>query len=87
MSEVSQPITTIITKEEIEKLFPQANTGRRMYVDPRSHQFVDEIIELWFQSKGYDFWDNPYPDIIEWEVNKDNEIKVTYICQPSKSQK
>jgi hypothetical protein len=77
-SEIQKTKTVTISNAEIQQLYPQANTGRRYYVDTNSHQFVDEIIELYFDSKGYDFWGNPYPEVTEWRV-VNNEIIMTYI--------
>ena len=77
-TEIQKTKTVTISKAEIQLLYPQFNTGRRYYVDPNSPKFVNEIIELYFDSKGYDFWNNPYPDVTEWSVVND-EIIMTYI--------
>jgi hypothetical protein len=78
-------VSTCITKAEIELLYPKVNDGiRGVYVDLQSHNLVDKIIELWFESFGYSFWDNPYPDVLEWHL-KDEEIHIIY--QGSESNK
>ena len=69
-----------LTTEEIRALYPLVNDCHRgTYVDETSWQFVDKIIELWFEEQGYDFWDNPYPDVVEWEITKDNNLVFSYI--------
>lgn len=67
-----------LTKREIESLFSRVNTGRDYYVDPSSHHLVDKLIELWFESQGYDFWHNPYPEVERWEVNEVGEVDFWY---------
>lgn len=74
-------ITKVLTQADIQKLYPLVNSERGWKIDVNSHKLVDKIIELWFETQGYDFWDNPYPDVTEWTVNKDNEIKFTYVNQ------
>ena len=67
-----------LTKAEIDQLFPLVNGERDWKINVNSYQLVDKLIELWFESQGYDFWNNPFPDVIEWEVTKDNEIIFKY---------
>ncbi len=67
-----------LTKNDIERLFAKVNTGRDYYVNVKSHALVDKIIELWFQSQGYDLWDNPYPEVEEWSTTVGGEINFTY---------
>lgn len=64
---------------EIEELYPLVNSARDWKIDVNSHALVDKIIELWFETQGYDFWNNPSPEVTEWCVNKDKEIEFTYI--------
>lgn len=79
MGELSEIITKTLSKDEISELYKNVNTGRDYHIDVNSYQLVDKIIELWFESQGYDFWDNPFPDIVEWELTKDKEIIFKYI--------
>lgn len=67
----------LITRKEIQELYPLVNSKRDWYVDEHSFEFVDKIIEKWFESKGYDFWDNPYPEVLEWKII-DKEILFIY---------
>jgi hypothetical protein len=71
--------TKLLTQADIKQLYPLVNSAREWKIDINSHQLVDKIIELWFETQGYDFWDNPFPDIIEWSVNKDKEIEFVYV--------
>lgn len=61
-----------LTHEEIEVLHASVNDGSRYYIDPSSVQYADRIIELWFEGQGYDFWNNPYPEVTEWEFKNGN---------------
>lgn len=80
MSELLKVKTQIISKKEAEELFQLVNVGRDIYVDPKRPEFIDKIIELWFEERGYDFWDNPFPDVKEWSVNRETgEITFNYI--------
>lgn len=65
-----------LTKSEIESLFIGVNTGRRYYVDTTSHRLVDELINLWFESQGFDFW--TCPEVERWEVNEVGEVDFWY---------
>jgi hypothetical protein len=67
-----------ISQAEVQELFPKVNQGRDTYVDPKTQQFVEKIIELWFQTLGYDFWNNPYPDVEEWSCPKTGGIDLSY---------
>ena len=69
----------VLTQSEIQQLYPLVNTGREWHIDVNSYELVDKIIELWFETQGYDFWNNPFPDVIEWSISNDNEIEFTYI--------
>jgi len=71
--------TKTLTKDDIEKLYPLVNGPRDWKIDVKSHALVDKIIELWFESQGYDFWNNPYPEVTEWTLTKDKEIVFNYI--------
>jgi len=68
-----------LTKKEIQELFPLVNTGREYYVNTQNYEIVDKIIELWFRTQGYDFWNNPFPEVVEWSVTKDKEIEFVYV--------
>ena len=72
-------LSKVLTQSEIQQLYPLVNTGRDYYVDVNSHHLVDKIIELWFETQGYDFWDNPFPEVVEWSISKDNEIEFVFI--------
>ena len=68
-----------LTKSEIEKLFPLVNRQGDWQIRTNSYQLVDKIIELWFESQGYNFWNNPYPEVVEWELTKEKEIIFRYV--------
>lgn len=70
-----------LTRAEIEKLFQKVNRPRDWQIRTDSHKLVDRIIVMWFESQGYDFWNNPYPDVIEWTVTKEKEIFFKYVPQ------
>ena len=72
-------LSKVLTQSEIQQLYPLVNTGREWHIDVNSHQLVDKIIELWFEKQGYDFWDNPFPEVVEWSVSKDKEIEFVYL--------
>ena len=63
-------LSKLLTLAEIQKLYPLVNSERDWKIDVNSHQLVDKIIELWFESQGYDFWINPFPEVIEWTVTE-----------------
>jgi hypothetical protein len=71
--------TKILTQKEIQNLYPLVNSGRNWHIDINSYELVDKIIELWFESEGFDFWNNPFPEVIEWSVSEDKEIKFVYV--------
>lgn len=79
MSELIKRLTKTINQTKIQELYPLVNGPRDLHINVNSYQLVDKIIELWLEEQGYDFWDNPYPEIIEWTVTKEKEIIVTYI--------
>jgi hypothetical protein len=68
-----------LTKSEIQKLFPLVNRQGDWHIQTDSYQLVDKIIELWFEAQGYDFWNNPYPEVVEWELTKEKEIIFRYV--------
>jgi len=68
-----------LTKSEIQKLFLLVNRNGDWQIRTDSYQLVDKIIELWFETQGYDFWNNPYPEVVEWELTKEKEIIFRYI--------
>lgn len=70
-----------LTKDEITNLYKLVNKPGDYHVRTDSYQLVDKIIELWFESQGYDFWNNPYPEVIEWELTKEKEIIFKYIIE------
>jgi hypothetical protein len=72
-------LSKVLNQSEIQHLYSFVNTGREWHVNVNSHELVDKIIELWFETQGYDFWNNPFPDVVEWSVNKDKEIEFVYI--------
>jgi len=74
-------IEKVLKRHEIEQLYQHVNTGRRWAIDVKSHDLIDEIIRLWFEQQGYDFWQNPYPEVVEWSISKENEITFVYIIE------
>lgn len=69
------------SKEEVERLYQKVNApgDRRPHVSSNSWQLADRIVELWFEEQGYDFWDNPYPDVEEMGVDpKTSTITIKY---------
>lgn len=68
-----------LTKFEIGELFPLVNKQGDWQINTNSHELVDKIIELWFETQGYDFWDNPYPEVAEWYLTNEKEIVFKYI--------
>jgi hypothetical protein len=72
-------LSKVLTQSEIKQLYPLVNTGREWHIDVNSPKLVDKIIELWFETQGYDFWDNPFPEVVEWSVSKDKEIEFVYV--------
>lgn len=79
MSDITPRFTKLLTQSEIQELYPLVNSDRDWQIDVNSHNLVDKIIELWFETQGYDFWDNPFPEVIEWTLNKNNEIEFVYV--------
>ena len=79
MEELQKVYAQKLSHDEINALFHFVNTGREYYVDPNSPQFLDKIIELWFDTQGYDFWKNPYPEVTEVAIEKDGSIEFKYI--------
>ena len=73
--------TKKLTTAEIKTLFPLVNGDRDWKISLESHHLIDKIIELWFESQGYDFWHNPFPDVVEWTLTKEKEIEFIYILQ------
>lgn len=68
-----------LNKKEIEELFPLVNKNGDWKINIDSYQLVDKIIEIWFQTQGYDYWENPYPEVVEWEVTNEREIFFKYV--------
>jgi len=68
-----------LTKSEIQELFPLVNRQGDWKIRTDSYELVDKIIELWFETQGYDFWNNPYPEVVEWELTKEKEIIFRYV--------
>jgi hypothetical protein len=79
MSTIIPQLSKVLTHSEIQELYPLVNSDRDWKINVQSYELVDKIIELWFETQGYDFWDNPFPEVIEWSVNGDKEIEFTYI--------
>lgn len=80
MDKLANIITQTLVQADIEKLMPEINTGREWYIDPESYQFIDKVIEMWFRTQGYDYFDNPYPDVIEMISNSEKgELTFKYI--------
>ena len=72
-------LSKTLTQSEIQHLYKFVNSDRDWKIDVNSYQLVDKIIELWFKTQGYDFWHNPFPEVIECSISKDNEIEFVYI--------
>lgn len=68
MSELIKPQTKTLTKPEIDELYKLVNQPGDWKIDVNSYELVDKLIELWFKSQGYDFWNNPYPEIADIEI-------------------
>ncbi len=80
-NELLKTTTVTVTKEDIQKLFEvfETRNGRtKHYVSPQSGAFWTAIEELWFDTQGYDFYDNPYPDVLESALNPDGSLTITY---------
>ena len=78
MSEEIQKLTKYeISHEEIQRLFPKVNDGQRYHVDANTWQFVDRIIEEWFEERGITFWD--MPEIQQYELVGE-PIKIIFYC-------
>jgi len=72
--------TKTLTSEEIDKLYPLVNDPREWRINVNSHELIDKLIELWFNTQGYDFWENPYPEVTEMSYTPgEKEITFTYI--------
>lgn len=69
-----------ISKEEVERMYQKVNVpgDRRPYVQTNNWKLVDRIIEIWFEEQGYDFWDNPYPEVEEVQLPKEGGILIKY---------
>lgn len=65
-----------LTRVEIDSLYNRINTGQRYHVDTSSPRLVDELITIWFESQGLDFW--TFPEVERWEVNEAGEIDFWY---------
>jgi len=68
-----------LSQSDIKNYFEKINNSTTWYVNIKSAQLVDKIIEYWFRDNGYDFWNTPYPEVIEWQVTRNNEIIFKYI--------
>ncbi len=64
-----------ISHEEIQKLFPKINNGRKWHVDVNTYQFIDAIIDEWFEERGIDFWNKP--EISSYELTGE-PIKIIF---------
>lgn len=75
-----ETITITLGQEDIQRLHDKVNNGDRYHIKLNTHQYVDRIIELWFEEHEYDFWDNPYPEVIEMSYTKESgELTFTYL--------
>lgn len=79
LGDITPRLFKVLTQSEIQQLYPLVNSDRDWKIDVNSYQFVDRIIELWFETQGYDFWHNPYPEVVEWSVSKDNDLTFVYV--------
>lgn len=68
-----------LTVSEIQELYQDVNKPQDWQINVNSYKLIDKIIELWFEKQGYDFWINPYPEVTQWELLKDNEILFKYV--------
>jgi len=76
--ELTKQYTQALSQEEVSELYKKVNNDGKWYVSPKSYLLADKIIELWFETQGYDFWNNPYPEVMEVAIKKDNGIEFTY---------
>ena len=76
---LNQIFSKKISRKEIEDLYLLVNLDRDWKIDIGSPVLVDRIIELWFERNGYDFWENPFPEVVEWKLNTDGEIEFIYV--------
>ena len=80
MSEELRKLTKYeISHEEIQRLFQKVNDGSRWHVDTNTWQFIDSIIDAWFEEKGIDFWSEDKPDIEQYEL-VDEPVKIVFYC-------
>lgn len=79
--ELSQFDKYEISHEEIQRLFPKVNDGSRWHVDTNTWNFVDAIIDEWFEERGIDFWTKP--EIEQVEIVGDPS-KIVFYCKKSK---
>lgn len=66
-----------LTHEQVESLY-QKTRGQRYAINENSLELLLKIIELYFESKGYDFWDNPPPDLEEYGYGENDGIWFVY---------
>lgn len=79
MTQLQQIHTKLLTRAEIEALYPLVNNERDWQIDVNSHELVDKIIALWFEvNHNITFWSNPNYEVTEWSVNNKNEIEFSY---------
>lgn len=78
-NELQKLIKHEISHEEIQRLFPKVNDGSRWHVDVNTWEFVDAIIDAWFEERGIDFWSNEKPDIYRYELVGE-PIKIVFYC-------
>lgn len=71
-------VTKVLSNDDIQHLFQKVNNGRKWHIDVDSYRLIDEIIELWFETQGYDMWVNPYPDVLESSLSTDGQLEFTY---------
>jgi len=74
---LTKTYTKTLTKDEVQRLYLSVNKPGDWQIDVNSHELADKINELWFKEQGYDFWNNPYPDVTEWSLDN-NELTFTY---------
>jgi hypothetical protein len=79
MKNIVKQISVKITNQEIQHFYQFVNSPNDYKIDVKSYQLIDKIIELYFNSIGYDFWNNSYPEVVETHINKNNEIEFVYI--------
>ena len=68
--------TVTLTWSEVEKLAEEMAKGSRYHVDPKSFDYINELIGQYFRNQGHTFYNIPSFDEVSYEPNKD--LSFTY---------